>query len=243
MGEDKEEEEEDGKTSTPLEQQHIRKTKMKMLMSWLPLLCRANNGTDAPILSMGERSELEMKLEEIISTLDEEEEQEMVLSLWLHHFTYCSASDWPNLRSCYTRWYSASRARLLLAAAATVNWINDRFESFVLIWCFFLLYLEGRTIYLTFPTNLGKGAFQGLELQMATGRVPIHLKIPELEPYWNLNTESVPNSIKKLNLLSKFIPNPIRNIRILPEPAQKQFILLMWMYLIGYPYQILDLTF
>ncbi|KAI3445738.1 hypothetical protein Pfo_002403 [Paulownia fortunei] len=116
--EEEEEEEEDGKTSTLLEQQHIRQTKMKMLMSWLPLLCRANNGTDAPILSMGERAELERILEEIISTLGEEEEQEWVLSLWLHHFTYCPASDWPNLRSCYTRWYSASRTRLLLAAAS-----------------------------------------------------------------------------------------------------------------------------
>ncbi|KAK4438179.1 hypothetical protein Salat_0152100 [Sesamum alatum] len=93
----------------------IRQTKMKMLMSWLPLLCRANNGTDAPILSLGERAELERTLEEIISTLDEEEEQECVLSLWLHHFTYCPTSDWPNLRSCYTRWYNASRGRLMLA--------------------------------------------------------------------------------------------------------------------------------
>ncbi|KAL0422385.1 UNVERIFIED_CONTAM: hypothetical protein Slati_3261400 [Sesamum latifolium] len=102
-------------TDSPFEQQHIRRTKMKMLMSWLPLLCRANNGTDAPILSLGERAELERTLEDIISTLDEEE-QEWVLSLWLHHFTYCPASDWPNLRSCYTRWYNASRARLMVAA-------------------------------------------------------------------------------------------------------------------------------
>ncbi|KAK4401872.1 hypothetical protein Sango_0927900 [Sesamum angolense] len=106
-------------TDSPFEQQHIRHTKMKMLMSWLPLLCRANNGTDAPILSLGERAELERTLEEIILTLDEDEEQECVLSLWLHHFTYCPASDWPNLRSCYTRWYNASRARLMLAATST----------------------------------------------------------------------------------------------------------------------------
>ncbi|KAK6136493.1 hypothetical protein DH2020_029789 [Rehmannia glutinosa] len=113
----KEEEDEDQKTSKPLEQHHIRQTKMKLLMSWLPLLCRANNGTDAPILSMGERAELERILEDMILTLREEDEQESVLSLWLHHFTHCPASDWPNLRACYTRWYSASRARLVLATA------------------------------------------------------------------------------------------------------------------------------
>ncbi|XP_057804000.1 uncharacterized protein LOC131019468 [Salvia miltiorrhiza] len=90
-----------------------RATKMRMLMSWLPLLCCANNGTDAPVLSMAERAELETILEEVIWSLGEEE-QEMVLSLWLHHFTYCPASDWPNLRSCYTRWYTASRATLLM---------------------------------------------------------------------------------------------------------------------------------
>ncbi|KAG6406778.1 hypothetical protein SASPL_134389 [Salvia splendens] len=94
------------------DEQKIRATKMKMLMSWLPLLCSANNGTDAPVLSMVERAEVERILEEVIWTLAEEE-QEMVLSLWLHHFTYCSSSDWPNLRSCYTRWCNASRATLL----------------------------------------------------------------------------------------------------------------------------------
>ncbi|KAL8536174.1 hypothetical protein ACS0TY_011713 [Phlomoides rotata] len=96
---------------------HVRQTKMKMLLSWLPLLCRANNGTDSPILSMAERAQLENILEEMIETLDAEEEQETVLSLWLHHFTYCSVSDWPNLRSSYTQWYSASRARLTARVA------------------------------------------------------------------------------------------------------------------------------
>lgn len=118
-----EEEECDEKKSTPLIEQQdiIRQTKMKMLMSWLPLLCRHNNGTDTPTLSMPERAELERVLEEIISALGEEEEQECVLSLWLHHFTYCPASDWPNLRSCYTQWCSASRARLVLALDASVS--------------------------------------------------------------------------------------------------------------------------
>ncbi|KAK9286490.1 hypothetical protein L1049_014888 [Liquidambar formosana] len=91
-----------------------KQTKMKMLMSWLPLLCRASNGTDAPILSSGERAELERVLEETIEMLEEEEEQEKVLSLWLHHFTYCPSSDWPNLHACYSRWCNASRKLLLL---------------------------------------------------------------------------------------------------------------------------------
>lgn len=63
---------------------------------------------------MAERAGLENILEEMIGTLDAEE-QEMVLSLWLHHFTHCPVSDWPNLGSSYTQWYNASRSRLLCA--------------------------------------------------------------------------------------------------------------------------------
>lgn len=117
---DKEQQEEGENAGASLDQQFIRQTKLKILVSWLPLLCRANGGTDAPILSMAERAELEKTLEEIISNL-EVDEQELVLSLWLHHFTYCPASDWPNLRSSYTQWYGASRARLLSAASTAVN--------------------------------------------------------------------------------------------------------------------------
>lgn len=91
-----------------------RETKMKMLLSWLPLLCRASNGVDVPVLSTKERSELEEILEETIDMLEQEDEQEQVLSLWLHHFTYCPSSDWPNLHSSYARWYNASRKQLLL---------------------------------------------------------------------------------------------------------------------------------
>lgn len=95
-------------------EQH-RRTKLRMLISWLPLLCCASNGTDTPVMTMSEKTELERVLEDIIDTLDEEEEeQEKVLSLWLHHFTYCSSSDWPNLHACYSRWCAASRKRLLL---------------------------------------------------------------------------------------------------------------------------------
>lgn len=104
---------------TRAEQQKTRQIKMKMLISWLPLLCAANNGTDAPVVNTSERAELEKIMEDIIWTLDEDhEEQERVLSVWLHHFSYCSASDWPNLRLCYTRWFGASRTRLLQATPA-----------------------------------------------------------------------------------------------------------------------------
>ncbi|KAF3435028.1 hypothetical protein FNV43_RR22115 [Rhamnella rubrinervis] len=88
-------------------------TKMQMLLSWLPLLCRASNGTDVPVLSIGERAELERVLEETIEKLEEEEQQEKVLTLWLQHFTYCSSSDWPNLHASYARWCDASRKLLL----------------------------------------------------------------------------------------------------------------------------------
>ncbi|KAL7199817.1 hypothetical protein ACSBR2_022008 [Camellia fascicularis] len=91
-----------------------RQTQMKMLMSWLPLLCRASNGTDVPVLSTRERAELERVMEDTIEMLEQEEEQEKVLSLWLHHFTLYPASDWPNLHACYTRWCNVSRKRLLL---------------------------------------------------------------------------------------------------------------------------------
>ncbi|OWM63602.1 hypothetical protein CDL15_Pgr008145 [Punica granatum] len=100
------------------EKEQQRQTKMKMLMSWLPLLCRASNGTDAPVLSLGERAELERVLEETIEMLDQEEEQEQVLSQWLHHFMYCPSSDWPNLHSSYTRWCTASRKLLPLPVNA-----------------------------------------------------------------------------------------------------------------------------
>ncbi|KAE9595075.1 hypothetical protein Lalb_Chr18g0060541 [Lupinus albus] len=86
--------------------------KFKMLQSWLPLLCRASNGTDVPALSIGERAELEKVLEDIIERL-EQEEQEQVLSLWLHHFTLSPSSDWPNLHACFARWCTASRKQLI----------------------------------------------------------------------------------------------------------------------------------
>ncbi|KAL4272468.1 hypothetical protein GQ457_01G047770 [Hibiscus cannabinus] len=50
--------------------------------------------------------------EETVETL-EHEEQEQVLSLWLHHFAYYPSSDWPNLHASYSRWCTDSR-RLLI---------------------------------------------------------------------------------------------------------------------------------
>lgn len=103
-----------------------RQTKKKMLLSWLPLLCRASNGTDVPILSMSERVELERVLEESIEMLEQEEDQEQVLSLWLHHFTHCPSSDWPNLHASYTRWCNASRKLLVLQwKKELIFWIDD----------------------------------------------------------------------------------------------------------------------
>ncbi|KAL8223890.1 hypothetical protein R6Q57_019365 [Mikania cordata] len=92
----------------------LRKIKMKMLMSWLPFLCRSSIGTDAPLLSFNEKTELENVLGELIGSLKHEEEQEKVLSLWLHHFTHCPSSDWPNLHLYYARWCTTSRKILIL---------------------------------------------------------------------------------------------------------------------------------
>lgn len=94
--------------------EHQRQTRMKMLITWVPFLCRSSNGTDAPILTLAEKVEVEKVLEEMIEMLEKEDEQEQVLSQWLHHFMYCPSSDWPNLQSSYSRWCTASR-RILLA--------------------------------------------------------------------------------------------------------------------------------
>lgn len=101
---------EDGEEGNMEEQ---RKIKMKMLMSWLPFLCRASIGTDAPVLSFNEKVELENVLGELIGFLKHEEEQEKAFSLWLHHFTHCPSSDWPNLHLYYARWCTTSRKLLI----------------------------------------------------------------------------------------------------------------------------------
>lgn len=87
--------------------------RMAMLRSWLPLLCRGSNGTDAPALSGKERAETVSVLEELVEKL-RREQQEEAMALWLHHFAACPDTDWPNLEQCYTRWYAQSRSQLLL---------------------------------------------------------------------------------------------------------------------------------
>ncbi|KAJ8472266.1 hypothetical protein OPV22_026609 [Ensete ventricosum] len=93
------------------EVQHMAIFQMAMLKSWLPLLCQACNGVDTPILSSRVRAEMVRMLEEMIQKLSWDQQEE-VLSLWLHHFTGCPDSDWPNLESCYMRWYSESKTPL-----------------------------------------------------------------------------------------------------------------------------------
>ncbi|XP_057977171.1 uncharacterized protein LOC131164187 [Malania oleifera] len=86
----------------------------RLLMGWVPLLCRASNGTDAPVLSSAEKAELERVLEDTIANLGQEEQQEKVLSHWLYHFTSTPNSDWPNLQTSYARWCTHSRKLFLL---------------------------------------------------------------------------------------------------------------------------------
>ena len=89
----------------------VAEQRMAMLRSWLPLLCRGSTGTDAPVLTGRERAEMVTVLEDLIDKLTWEQREE-VLSLWLHHFAACPDTDWPNLESCYTRWYAESRKLL-----------------------------------------------------------------------------------------------------------------------------------
>ncbi|KAJ3695818.1 hypothetical protein LUZ60_001195 [Juncus effusus] len=85
---------------------------MEILKSWLPLLCRATNGSDSPVLNSREKMEMVRLIEDLIEKLSWQQ-QEVVLAIWLHHFSASPNSDWPNLESCYTRWYSNS-CKLLL---------------------------------------------------------------------------------------------------------------------------------
>ncbi|KAF4373710.1 hypothetical protein G4B88_030053 [Cannabis sativa] len=100
------------KDESEYEKEQLKLMKIQMLQSWLPLLCRASNGTEAPVLSSSGRAEVERVLEEMIERLDEEH-QEKVLTLWLHHFTSCPSSEWPNLHASYIRWCDSARNLLL----------------------------------------------------------------------------------------------------------------------------------
>ncbi|KAL4352959.1 hypothetical protein GQ457_06G003420 [Hibiscus cannabinus] len=88
--------------------ERLRQTKLEMLKSWLPLLCRASTGIGMPWLSTSESAELGKILEDAIDIL-QHDEQEQVVSLWLHHFTYSPSTDWPNLHGPYARWCATSR--------------------------------------------------------------------------------------------------------------------------------------
>ncbi|CAN6233390.1 unnamed protein product [Urochloa humidicola] len=89
----------------------VAEQRMAMLRLWLPLLCRGSTGTEAPVLTGRERAEMVAVLEDLIDKLSWEQREE-ALSLWLHHFAACPDTDWPNLETCYMRWYAESR-RLL----------------------------------------------------------------------------------------------------------------------------------
>ncbi|CAE6258445.1 unnamed protein product [Arabidopsis arenosa] len=102
------------------EEAKLKEIKKKMLISWIPLLCRASNGADKPVLRSAERADLEKVLEKMISELNEEE-QERVLSLWLHHYTHCSSSDWPDLNGSYVRWCHSSRQLLLIRHSSHIS--------------------------------------------------------------------------------------------------------------------------
>lgn len=103
---------EEGKQGEEEKERIIADGRLAMLMSWLPLLCQASNGTDSPVLSSREKEEMVRVLEELIEKLSWEQQEE-VLALWLHHFASFPDSDWPNLEASYTRWYAEARKLLL----------------------------------------------------------------------------------------------------------------------------------
>ncbi|KAJ3700485.1 hypothetical protein LUZ61_004190 [Rhynchospora tenuis] len=90
------------------QERSISSIRMSFLKLWLPLLCRATNGTETPTLNSREKAETVRVLEEMIAKLSWEEQEE-VLALWLHHFAASPDSDWPNIESYYAQWYSDSR--------------------------------------------------------------------------------------------------------------------------------------
>ncbi|XP_068639065.1 uncharacterized protein [Aristolochia californica] len=96
------------KQARELEVEERMGRRMKMLTTWLPFLCQANNGIDVPVLSSMEKAEMVKILEEMIEELNRQQ-QEKVLALWLDNFMSNPDSDWPNLQPCYTRWYTTSR--------------------------------------------------------------------------------------------------------------------------------------
>ncbi|KAH9332071.1 hypothetical protein KI387_004179, partial [Taxus chinensis] len=76
--------------------------RVKMLMTWLPLLA---NEVEGVVLSGREKCEAERVVEKMIEGLAD---KEAVLANWLHHYSH-SNSDWPNLQRSYHQWCHFSR--------------------------------------------------------------------------------------------------------------------------------------
>ncbi|CAA6655743.1 unnamed protein product [Spirodela intermedia] len=87
-----------------------RDVRFRILALWIPLLCYASNGAGSPVLTGWEKRDMEAILGELIQGLPWDD-QELILASWMEDFTF-SASDWPDLRSCYDRWCLSSRKLL-----------------------------------------------------------------------------------------------------------------------------------
>lgn len=74
----------------------------RLLLIWMPLLCRATHSGDGPIFTAREKQETEDAIQRIVSSLHPER-QEMIFSEWLQEYSW-SSSDWPNLSNAYTGW-------------------------------------------------------------------------------------------------------------------------------------------
>ncbi|KAK9140403.1 hypothetical protein Scep_010084 [Stephania cephalantha] len=88
-----------------------RQVKFRILLLWLPLFCYSSNGLSYTILTGYEKAEMEKVIDEVISTLPLDD-QEQILMNWMHDYA-TSASDWPNPQNSYYRWFHICRELLV----------------------------------------------------------------------------------------------------------------------------------
>ncbi|KAK9102848.1 hypothetical protein Sjap_020102 [Stephania japonica] len=88
-----------------------RQVKFRILLLWLPLFCYASSGLSYTILTGYEKAEMEKVIDEVISTLPLDD-QEQILMNWMHDYA-TSASDWPNPQNSYYRWFHICRELLV----------------------------------------------------------------------------------------------------------------------------------
>ncbi|EFJ26053.1 hypothetical protein SELMODRAFT_441994 [Selaginella moellendorffii] len=80
---------------------------LRLLLLWLPLLCRTSHAIDETTLSSSDKIDTEQILSKVIQRLPDSY-QELVLAMWLTEYVG-SSSDWPNIQGCYHGWCQSTR--------------------------------------------------------------------------------------------------------------------------------------